>query len=190
MQPSEPGSASVGSLSGNARAGIAVLCIGFGLFICAAAARWIDVQPAPGVPHWLVGLAGAIFVLAGIAVALPQRPTRVQDFVGALLFAAFAAMGLWIGFGPGDRRFNESFLWPYRRRREQRNCWSSDVWGHGRSCCGDCALRLAARIPPSCCSQPECVRRSSRSARLPAVGCNDGLADCRSRARAPALLAL
>ncbi len=109
MQPSEPGSASVGSLSGNARAGIAVLCIGFGLFICAAAARWIDVQPAPGVPHWLVGLAGAIFVLAGIAVALPQRPTRVQDFVGALLFTAFAAMGLWIGFGPGDRRFSGSW---------------------------------------------------------------------------------
>jgi hypothetical protein len=68
--------------------------------------RWIDVPPAPGVPYWIVGLAGSIFVLAGIAVALPQRTTRLQDLLGALLFTAFATMGLWIGLGPGRRQFS------------------------------------------------------------------------------------
>ena len=93
------------TLSGIARAGIAAFCVGFGAFIGAAAMRWIDVPPAPGVPYWIVGLAGAVFALAGIAIALPQRATRLQDVLGALLFSAFASIGLWIGFGPGERHF-------------------------------------------------------------------------------------
>jgi len=95
-------------LSGWGRAAVACFCIGFGAFICAAALRWIDVRPAPGVPYWIAGLAGAVFALAGIAIALPQRPSRVHDALGALLFSAFAAIGLWVGFGPGPRAFSGS----------------------------------------------------------------------------------
>jgi len=106
MKPVELNSTPVDALSGKARAGVAVFCIGFGVFICAAATRWIDLPPAPGVPLWIVGLAGAVFVLAGMAVALPQRTSRLQDVLGALLFTAFATVGLWIGFGPGQRKFS------------------------------------------------------------------------------------
>ena len=76
------------------------------MFICTAAMRWIDVPPAPGVPYWIAGLAGAVFVLAGIAIALPQRTMRLQDLLGALLFTAFATIRLWIGFGPGQWNFS------------------------------------------------------------------------------------
>jgi hypothetical protein len=101
MIRADPRTSSVDALSGRTRAVAAAFLIGSGLFICAAALRWINVPPAPGVPHWIVGLAGAVFLLAGIAVALPQRASRLQDFLGAVLFTAFATMGLWIGFGPG-----------------------------------------------------------------------------------------
>ena len=94
--------------SGWGRAAVACSCIGSGAFICAAALRWIDVRPAPGVPYWIAGLAGVVFALAGIAIALPQRPSRVHDALGALLFSAFAAIGLWVGFGPGPRAFSGS----------------------------------------------------------------------------------
>ena len=91
-------------LSGWGRAAVACFCIGFGAFICAAALRWIDVRPAPGVPYWIAGLAGAVFALAGIAIALPQRPSRVHDALGALLFSAFAAIGLWVAEAVHDVR--------------------------------------------------------------------------------------
>ena len=98
--------ASTGDLSRKTRAGVALGCTGFGLFLCAAAMRWIDVRLAPGVPDWITGLAGANFVIAGTAVALPQCASRLQDILGASLFTAFATMGLWVGLGPGERRFS------------------------------------------------------------------------------------
>jgi hypothetical protein len=106
MNAPEPRSVSVSALSVRARAAVAVFCIGFGLFVCAAAMRWIAVPLARGVPFWIAGLAGAVFVLAGIAVALPQHTTRLQDLLGALLFTAFATIGIWAGFGPGQRNFS------------------------------------------------------------------------------------
>lgn len=106
MEPPGSQSTPVSELSVRTRAAVAVFCIGFGLFICAAAMRWINVPPAAGVPYWIAGLAGLVFVLAGIAVALPQRASRLQDLLGALLFTAFAALALWIGFGPGPRHFS------------------------------------------------------------------------------------
>lgn len=105
IEPSGPRSASAGELTGRPRVAVAAFCIGFGLFICAAGLRWVDVKPSPGVPHWILGLAGVVFLLAGIAIALPRPPSRWHDVIGALLFTVFATMGLWIGFGPGERRF-------------------------------------------------------------------------------------
>lgn len=93
-------------LSGRPRVAVAAFCICFGLFIIAAGLRWVDIEPSRGVPHWIVGLAGAVFLLAGIAIALPRPPSRWHDLIGALLFTAFATIALWIGFGPGERRFS------------------------------------------------------------------------------------
>jgi hypothetical protein len=101
-----PSAATTSVASGWSRIVIACSCIGAGAFICAAALRWIDVRPAQGVPYWIAGLAGVVFLVAGIAVALPQHPSRIHDALGATLFTAFATIALWVGFGPGPRAFN------------------------------------------------------------------------------------
>ena len=96
---------SMGDVSPRGRALIAAGLIGFALFMFAAAFQWIDVRPSRGVPYWIVAVVGVIAALAGIAVALPQRASRLNDFLGAILFTAFAVVPLWIGFGPGPRTF-------------------------------------------------------------------------------------
>jgi hypothetical protein len=41
-------------------------------------------------------------------MALPQHPSRLHDALGAMLFTVFAAIPLWVGFGPGPRAFGGS----------------------------------------------------------------------------------
>lgn len=104
--------------------GLAVATVG--ILIVAVAAGII---PAPEksfhAPHWVVGLAGMLFVLAGAIFLTPLfvggfvSPDRytprqkraiklVQQILGCLLLTSFAAVPLWIGFGPGDREFSSS----------------------------------------------------------------------------------
>ncbi len=76
-------------------------------------------------PHWVVGLAGLAFVLAGALVLTPlliggfvppdqNTDTQktaiklVQQIWGCLFLTSFAAVPLWIGFGPGERIFSSS----------------------------------------------------------------------------------
>ena len=80
--------------------------IAFGVVMLAAGLSWIPLQPSPGVPHWLVGLIGAICVLAGTMAFLPPGSSRLTDMLAAILFTAFAVVPLWIGFGPGKRHFS------------------------------------------------------------------------------------
>ena len=106
--PQPPRIASTADVSPRGRYAIGALAVAIGAFIIAIALRWIDIAPTRGTPYWIVGLAGVVFALAGVALFLPQRPSRAQDVVGALLFSAFAAIGLWVGFGPGEREFSGS----------------------------------------------------------------------------------
>ena len=104
--------------------GLAIATVG--ILIVAVAAGII---PAPEksfhAPHWVVGVAGMLFVLAG-AIFLtplivagfvpPDRHTPrqkgaiklVQQILGCLLLTSFAAVPLWIGFGPGERALSSS----------------------------------------------------------------------------------
>jgi hypothetical protein len=107
------------------------LLVGFvaaisGTFIVSIAAGLI---PAPEesfhAPHWVVGLAGLVFVLAGASFLAPSlvaglravdqyTPAQqkaidlVRQILGCLLLTAFAAVPLWIGFGAGERMFSLS----------------------------------------------------------------------------------
>jgi hypothetical protein len=97
-----------------------------GILIVALAAGII---PAPEksfhAPHLVVGLAGMLFVLAGAIFLTPlliagfvpsnqytprqKRAIKLaQQIFGCLLLTSFAAVPLWIGFGPGERTFNSS----------------------------------------------------------------------------------
>jgi hypothetical protein len=99
-----PGAASPVSMTTRVVAGLG--CVAFGAFILAAAFRLIPIEPSRGVPHWIVGVAGMCFSIAGVALLLPQRPSRLHDALGASLFTLFATMGVWVGFAPGERHFS------------------------------------------------------------------------------------
>jgi hypothetical protein len=95
-----------GSISPAMRIACGSGCLAFGIFIVAAGFRLVDLQPARDVPHWIVAVAGAVITLAGVAILLPQKPSRAHDVIGALLLSGFALIGLWVGFGPGERAFS------------------------------------------------------------------------------------
>ena len=97
-----------------------------GAFIVAGASGLFGgtLHPTDGTPQWVGIFAGAIFVAGGLAVVLqslpaakpmpdgslsPDAPRWVQRASLALvLFIAgsFAAIFLWIAFGPGERHFS------------------------------------------------------------------------------------
>ena len=91
------------------RYGMAVICLLAGAAIVALAA---GVSPSDEAkfraPHWVVGCAGGVFMLAGIMIALPPTMLRVQQFLGAVLLSLFASIFGWIAFGPGPRAFSGS----------------------------------------------------------------------------------
>ena len=100
-----------------------------GLVIVAAALKVIPVsEQSFHAPHWIVALAGMVFVLTGAMFLLPafvagfipedqhtmaQKTALklLQSILGALLLSSFAAVPLWIGLGPGERTFGSSIGW-------------------------------------------------------------------------------
>jgi hypothetical protein len=102
--------ASVSDLPPRTRALVVCGLAGFGLFMLAVGLRIVGIAPSRGVPYWLVDLVGVLFLLAAVAAALPARPSRLHDVVGALIFTGFAVMALWIGAGPGERHFGGTGL--------------------------------------------------------------------------------
>jgi hypothetical protein len=101
--------------------GIVPLLGGFGV---------VDVRPAPDVARWVVVAAGAMFMLAGLAIingyALWGAPAADGDLAADAPFAARLAQFLlgtsivglmfavfaWIAFGPGQRHFSASLSIP------------------------------------------------------------------------------
>jgi hypothetical protein len=97
-----------------------------GAFIVAGASGLfgIDLHPTDGTPQWVGICAGAIFLAGGLAVMLqslpaakpmpdgslsPDAPRWVQGASLALalfIVGSFAAVFLWIAFGPGERHFS------------------------------------------------------------------------------------
>ena len=90
------------------RYAMAALCGALGAFLVAIGLEVVKITPAQGVPYWIVGLSGALFLIGALGIALPQRATRAQAVLAALMYTGFAAMGLWVGFGPGERHFSGS----------------------------------------------------------------------------------
>jgi hypothetical protein len=86
----------------------AALCGALGAFLVAIWLGFVKIVPARDVPYWIFGLAGALFLIAALGIALPQRATRLQAVLAATMYTGFAYMGLWIGFGPGERHFSGS----------------------------------------------------------------------------------
>ena len=77
--------------------GIALLCLAGGVAICAAS---LGLLPADYLvfeaPRWVVGGAGAAFVLAGFMLLAGDH--RASDAMASILLLTFAAIAGWITF--------------------------------------------------------------------------------------------
>jgi hypothetical protein len=59
----------------------------------------------------LMGIpAGLMFVFAGVLIGLPPEYTRWRALLGTLVVTCFALTFDWVAFGPGERKFNGSFV--------------------------------------------------------------------------------
>jgi hypothetical protein len=68
-------------------------------------------------PRLVVAAAGAVFFMAGIWIVFQAASPEAQDtrlyrwmqyFIMVAMLGAFAAIFLWVGFGPGARQFETS----------------------------------------------------------------------------------
>ena len=59
---------------------MALICIAAGAAIVAGAIGWLPLKLSPGVPRWVGAAAGFVFVLGGLAIALP-RASWLKDFL-------------------------------------------------------------------------------------------------------------
>lgn len=59
---------------------------------------WKDSRPMA--ERWALLPAAAVFFLGGVSL-LTMVKGRIADFLGALMFAAFSALGFFAAFGPG-----------------------------------------------------------------------------------------
>jgi hypothetical protein len=103
---------------------IGLLCTGIGLYFMLVG---LGLLPVPGGPRnmhaplWVGFAAGLVFFLGGLALLVqvlgranaqgelpkdaPAWMKAAQHVFAILIFAAFASIGTWIAFGPGDRQF-------------------------------------------------------------------------------------
>lgn len=106
-----------------------------GLVIVLIALDVIAVDPAKfHAPHWVVGAAGLVFFLAGIAIlttppgspeAAPgARATWRTFLLGAGIVGALAAVFNWIAFGPGPRQFGGTISIPFVAMSGPQSEWS------------------------------------------------------------------
>ena len=58
-------------------------------------------------PRWVVGAAGGVFLLAGLAIFTQDHPI-LSSLLRALLLTSFGAVFTWVSFGPGEREFSSS----------------------------------------------------------------------------------
>jgi hypothetical protein len=102
-----------------------------------------------GTPAWVGVAVGGVFILTGAAfingyvfgggknfdAEAPPRVRAVQNLLGFVILAGFAAIGGWIGFGPGEREFSSSISLPF---------WYSE--GRGNVSLGRAAFGLGAIV--------------------------------------------
>ena len=102
---------------------LGVLSLAMGGFLMLVALGVVSPNPDEATaPGWIVGLAGLVFMLAGVAVILlaigggsarsgelpagaPALMRRLQGLLVLLTMAGLASIGTWIAFAPGARRF-------------------------------------------------------------------------------------
>ena len=103
--------------------GLGTLCAIAGLGIVLLAVGVVGPPPRLETPRWVLGAAGLLFALLGVALATgptpgtpeaasPETTWRSVLFGGAIV-GLMAAIFSWIAFGSGDRRFGGAVAVPF-----------------------------------------------------------------------------
>jgi hypothetical protein len=79
----------------NADIAVALVAIACGGYMLLMAAGVLPGEMADNTPRWVGGLAGFIFVLAGVMIFL-RNHSRALDLAAAIILAAFALMAAWV----------------------------------------------------------------------------------------------
>ena len=74
---------------------VALVAIACGGYILLMAAGVLPGEMANDTPRWVGGLAGFVFVLAGVMIFL-RNHSRALDLAAAVILSAFALMGAWV----------------------------------------------------------------------------------------------
>ncbi len=138
-------------LSPVARLALGALCIAGGILPILAA---FDVAPfhqrdIHG-PPWLAGVAGGIFVVAGIAMFMGDSGCKgwLSQVLSFCLLGAFAAIGNWIAFGPGPRECSGGFtaFW-FSSRHAAAEFECRAAFGIGALAMNGTLIYLLAQLP-------------------------------------------
>lgn len=123
-------------LSPGATAWVGALFALMGLAILLVALRIIPTDEATfHAPHWVVGAAGLVFFLAGLAILTGPPPgspeatrTTWRTFLlGLGIVGALAAVFNWVAFGPGPRSFGGSVSIPFVSVSGPSSEWSGRI---------------------------------------------------------------
>jgi len=123
-------------LSPGTTAWVGALCSLMGLVILFVALGIIPTDESKlHAPHWVVGAAGLMFFLAGIAILTgppPDTPeasrTTWRTFLlGLGIVGALAAVFNWVAFGPGPRAFGGSVSIPFVTVSGPSSEWSGRI---------------------------------------------------------------
>ena len=123
-------------LSPGTTAWVGALCSLMGLVILFVALGIIPTDESKlHAPHWVVGAAGLMFFLAGIAILtgpppdtpVASRTTWRTFLLGLGIVGALAAVFNWVAFGPGPRAFGGSVSIPFVTVSGPSSEWSGRI---------------------------------------------------------------
>ena len=108
-------------LSSRAKVVVGFLFVLGGIFPVLAALDFPGLNEGKNAPDWVVGLAGVLFMLGGIAVWArgTSAEKMTSNIAGTAILIGLAAIGNWIAFGAGERACSGGFTaWIFSSERE------------------------------------------------------------------------
>lgn len=90
---------------GNSDIALALVAIACGGYALLAAAGVLPVKMENDTPAWVLGLAGLMFVIAGLMIFL-RNYSRAVDLLAAVLLASFTLIAGWIAFHASSDGFS------------------------------------------------------------------------------------
>lgn len=84
---------------------LALIAIACGGYILLVASGVFEGEPANDTPHWVLGLAGMVFVIAGFMIFL-RNHSRALDLLAAVLLGGFTLIAGWVAFYSSPEGFS------------------------------------------------------------------------------------